>query len=355
MVISFRDWEMRGIEHLVRSSLLFLLSLFSVSSGQVHPNKNIDSLLTLGIENILLQDYTEAQKVFTFLDSKFNDIPLGNIYLSAVEIAKSVDYNEEINEVYIDSLMDLAIDKTEILLEKDSDNLWYNYYDALIYGYKAYYYSITGNLISAFADGILSLRSFQNCLEKENDFYDAYIALGTYNYWKSAQSKAFLWIPFVDDNRDKGIEYLEKALKSDAYNNHLAAYSLIWIYIDYEQPDKAINLALREIEAYEDSRFFKWGLARAYCDVDKRKAITVYTDILKSVETIKDRNLFNDIVIRHKIAMLKDDIGEYSNALNICNEILDIDINSDKIRIRLEDRLNRVEQLKNKIEQMNIE
>ena len=345
---------MQEIEHLVRFSLLFILTSFTLSIGQNHPDKNIDSLLSYGIEQILLQDYIEAEKYFNILDNKFNNIPLGNIYLAAVEIAKSVDFSEEVNETYIDSLLDLAKNKTELLLEDDGDNLWYNYYDALIYGYKAYYYSITGNLISAFADGILSLRSFQICLELDNNFYEAYIALGTYNYWKSAQSKAFLWIPFVDDNRDIGIEYLEKALKSNAYNNHLAAYSLIWIYIDYEQPDKAINLALDQIVEYKDSRFFKWGLARAYSDVDKRKAISVYTDLLKSVETIKHRNLFNDIVLRHKIAMLNDDVGEYSNALNLCNEILDIDIISDKIRIRLEDRISRVMQLKNKIESMDI-
>lgn len=355
MVTFFRAWEMQGIELLVRFNILFLLLIYTQSYGQVHPNKSIDSLLTSGIEQILLQNYFEADKQFTLLDNKFNEIPLGNIYLAAVEIAKSVDFNEDINEAYIDSLLDLAKDKTDKLLEKDSDNLWYNYYDALIYGYKAYYYSISGNLISAFADGILSLRSFQKCLEIDNNFYEAYIAIGTYNYWKSAQSKAFLWIPFVDDNREKGIKYLEKVLQSNAYNKHLAEYSLIWIYIDYEEPEKAVELASKSIDEYNDSRFFKWGLARAYTDIDKRKAILVYSDILKSVETIKDRNLFNDIVLKHKIAMLNDDIGNFSEALNLCNEILEIDIKSNKIKARLESRLNRVVELKNRLKSQGTE
>ncbi len=45
-------------------------------------------------------------------------------------------------------------------------------------------------------------------------------------------------------------------------------------------------------------------------------------------------------MLKHKIAMLNDDIGNFSEALNLCNEILDIDIKSDKIKKRLEDRIN---------------
>ncbi len=53
---------MQGIELLVRFSILFLLLIYSQSYGQIHPNKSIDSLLTIGIENILLQNYVEADK-----------------------------------------------------------------------------------------------------------------------------------------------------------------------------------------------------------------------------------------------------------------------------------------------------
>ncbi len=69
----------------------------------------------------------------------------------------------------------------------------------------------------------------------------------------------------------------------------MAEYSLVWIYIDYEEPEKAVELASKSIDEYNDSRFFKWGLARAYNDIDKKKAILVYSDILKSVETIKEQ------------------------------------------------------------------
>ena len=85
------------------------------------------------------------------------------------------------------------------------------------------------------------------------------------------------------------------------------------------------------LEDYENSRYFKWGLARAYQDVNKAKAITTYYELLKSIESIPNQNQYNEIVLRHKIAMLYDEIGEYDKSLKLCNEILDFNIKSDKI------------------------
>ncbi len=342
---------MPGIEHLVRSSLFLFIIAAKIILGQNHPNSTIDSLLKAGVNNIVLQNYQCAKIIFSELDNLFENEPLGKIYLAATEIAKSVDFEEELSEEYIDSLLSLAKDKTDKLLASDSDNLWYNYYDALIFGYKAYYHSISGNLISAFADGAFSLRLFQKCLEIDNNFYEAYIALGSYNYWKSAQTKSLLWLPFVSDNRDVGIEYLEKAIQSFSYNKYLATYSLMWIYIDYGESEKAVDLSLKMLDKYENSRFFMWGLARAYQDIDNEKAINVYKQLYESVEAIPDRNQFNEIVLKHKLAMLYDETGNFEKSLKLCNGILDFRFKSIKIKERLLDRIGRTEELKETLEE----
>jgi tetratricopeptide (TPR) repeat protein len=183
-------------------------------------------------------------------------------------------------------------------------------------------------------------------LEIDENFFEAFIALGSYNYWKSAQTKSLLWIPFIPDKRLQGIQFLEKALEGSSYNKYLAAYSLAWIYIDYGESDKAIDLSKKMLKDYNESRYFRWCLARAYQDVDKYKAIEVFKEILESIEKLPFRNQYNDIVIRHKIAMLYYDLGEYKKASNLCNEILDFNIKSNKIKDRLSDRLNRTKQLR---------
>ena len=161
---------MLEIEHLVRSSFVILFVALNFCIAQSHPNLKIDSLLNIGIKKIVLAGLYERKKYFYYLIQSYENIPLGNIYLAATEIAKSVDYEEELNENYLDSLLTLAKIKTDVLLKIDDENLWYHYYEALIYGYQAYYSALTSNLVSAFADGVLSLQNFQKCLEIDPKF-----------------------------------------------------------------------------------------------------------------------------------------------------------------------------------------
>ncbi|MCP5064152.1 MAG: hypothetical protein GY936_17060 [Ignavibacteriae bacterium] len=335
----------RMFEKFFKYLIVLLLMVADVFSQQ-HPNTEVDSLLNSGIDQILSQNYTLSKSTFELLDQQHSEIPLGKIYLVANEIARTVDYAEEFNEQYIDSLLNFAEEQTSNLLDSDDEDLWYNYYGALIQGYKAYYKAITNNIISAFSNGVNSLQKFQICLEIEPKFYEGYIAIGAYNYWKSKQTKSLSWLPFVSDKREEGIKYLEEAVNHSTYNYYLAANSLIWIYIDDDQSDKAIELSSKMLELFPESRFFRWGLARAYEDIDTNKAITTYSEILTSVETLDKRNYFNDIVLKHKIAMLYNRQGKNQIALDLCNEILDFKINSVKIENRLATRIERVKKLR---------
>lgn len=338
-------------ELLVRYSLIFLFVIKQLF-GQQFPNQKVDSLLNLGIQNILNENYGSAKKIFKLIDKDFSDLPLGKIYLAAAHIAESVDYEKSPNENYIDSILTEAQNQTEILLKSDGENLWYNYFEATIYGYRAYFNSITSNLVSAFADGVLSLHSFQNCLEIDNNFNEALIANGIYKYWKSAQTKSLNWLPFVKDEREEAIKLLETSIKHKSYNQYLGISSLIWIYIDNNESQKAVDLSKKMLEQYKNSRYFNWALARAYQDISKEKSIEIYQQILTSVEKLKNRNFYNDIVLKHKMAMLYFDLENYNKSYQLCLQILDFDIKSEEIKNRLDERLNRVLDLKNELEKI---
>lgn len=342
---------MPGTELLGRYSFLFFF-IVSQIFAQKFPNQKVDSLLNLGIHNILLENYGRAKKIFKNLDKDFPDLPFGKIYLAATHIAESVDYENIPNKNYIDSILTLAENQTELLLESDEDNLWNNYFEATIYGYRAYFNSLTSNLISAFADGILSLHSFQKCLNIDNNFNEALIANGIYKYWKSAQTKSLNWLPFVKDEREEAIKMLENSIKQKSYNQYLGISSLIWIYIDNNESQKAIELSNKMLDQYKNSRYFMWALARAYQDISKEKSIEIFEQILLAVEKLKNRNFYNDIVLKHKIAMLYFDLGNYNKSYQLCLQILDFDLKSEEIKNRLDERLDRVYELKNEIEEI---
>ena len=343
---------MQETELLGRSKFIVIL-IFVCSSifsrAQVFPVAGVDSLLSNGIENIINQKYDLAKKDFVILDKKFPELPVGKIYIAAVEIAKSYDLAIPFKTEFINKNLDEAKDISERLIDSDDSNIWNYYFLALANGYKAYLYALTGDWLSAFGTGVTSVNLFEHCLKVNTAFYEALIATGTYKYWKSRKMEFLNWLPFVNDEREEGIKLLERAASNSSYNSYLAINSLIWIYIDRDEFSKAIKIAESALVRYPGSRFFKYGLARAYEDVNRHKAIEIYYEILNSFTDSEKLNRYNEVVVKHIIAQQYYRLGKNDIALVLCNQILGIKDFTDYELSKLDDRLDRVNALKREI------
>jgi len=297
--------------------------------------------------NVVNQEYIEANKYFKRLATEYPELPLGKIYLAASKIAEAYDYKKEYDSDYIESNLHEAIEHAEELLSTDEDNLWFNYYYALAEGYLAYYDAIRDDWLPALLTGMNSIKAFGNCLNFENNFYEAYIAIGTYEYWMSRKTEFLDWIPFYDDETEIGIEKLRTAIQSASYNSHLAVNSLIWIYIDQKDFNTAIEIGQKAVNEFPGSRYFKWGLARAYEDVNTDSSIQLYYDLLESFRQETDQNSINSIILKHIIAQQYVKMGEKDKALILCDEILSLSDLNDYELSMLHERLERVRKFKN--------
>lgn len=323
---------------------VFLILTFSISA-QSYPDSKVDELLRNGINKIINQQYDDAIKIFSELNRIKSDIPLGKIYLAATEIAKSYDYEVPYNHNLITEYLESAKEISKKLIEKDEKNIWNKYFLALAEGYIAYYDAIRGSWLQAISTGLNSISLFEDILESDSSFYDAYIAIGTFKYWKSAKTEFLNWLPFIDDEKDSGIKFLSSAVNNSSYNYHLAVNSLIWIYIDQKRFGDAVELAQKALIKYPDSRIFRWGLARAYEDIDTQKAIGEYYKVLKSFPDTLKSNKINEITLKHIIAQQYYKLGKKSETKKICEEILSIKNLSEFEKEKLDKRLKRVKSL----------
>lgn len=329
------------------SILILLFSL--VVKAQVYPDNRVDSLLKSGIEHIVNQNYRDAESTFSYLDLTYPDLPLGKIYLAAVKIAYGYDFESPFDESQIEDYLKKAQILSENLLKQDESNIWNIYFYALSRGYYAYYQAVRGNWVSALQTGLNAVSSFEACLEIDPLFHEAWIAIGTYQYWKSRKTEFLSWLPFVSDNRDFGIEKLRHAINSSVYNTHLAIHSLIWIYIDRKDFNYALELSKYAIDKYPDSRVFKWGLARAYEETDTRKSIEIYFEILNSYLKAGVTSRVNEITLKHIIAQQYVKVGDTQNALKLCLEILNYTDLTLFENEKLKDRLKRVRALRKEL------
>ncbi len=344
------------IERLVRFNLLTTL-LISIllflpkSFAQIYPDKSVHQILKSGISLIIDQKYDEAEKIFSQLDKSRRDIPLGKIYLAAIQIAKSYDYAAPFNDKLITRYLDGAKKISERLIELDDHNIWNHYFFALTQGYIAYYDALRESWFSAFSTGLSSVSAFKDCLEMDKNFYESLIAIGSYKFWKGKKTDFINWLPFIPDEKDLGIEYLQKAIKYSNYNSHLAVHSLVWIYIEQEKYNDAIKTAELALNEHPQARIFKWGLARAYENIDPKKSAIIYQEILNSYPKDIKTNKVNEVTLKHLIAQQLAKIGKREEAIVFCDEILSVkDFNSYELE-RLGNRIERVKELKAELSQ----
>jgi tetratricopeptide (TPR) repeat protein len=341
---------MQGTGYLEPKYLFLLVFILSINNTfpQKYPDEQVHLFLKSGTEEIINHDYEAARKIFQKLDVSYPELPLGDIYLAATEITRSFDLGIPFKTDFIEEKLDSARIKIKVLLADNPDNLWYHYFSGLGEGYSAYYYAIQGDWYGAFSKGVDAVANFENCLFYDSTFYESFVAIGTFKYWKSSKLNFLSWLPFINDERETGIEMLEEALDYSEYNHYLSANSLIWIYIDQKKYEMAVSTATGILKDYPDSRIFKWGLARAFQESDPERAIRIYYEILNSY---KKPSTVNEVTLKHKIAQLELQLGKRESALDLCEDILSITMDEEYSKEILGSRLKRVqilyEELKN--------
>ena len=347
---------MPEIELLERFKIYFFLSIllfFSEISAQIYPDATVDSLLRTGIKNVINKNYDDANKIFSKLNNNYPFLPLGKIYLAANKIAEAYDYSEDFDEVYIRENLEKAKKQAEEFIENDDLNIWYHYFLALCEGYTSYFEALNGSWFSALSTGVNSISEFEEILKTDDKFFEAYIAIGTFEYWKSRKLEFISWMPFSSDTRKLGIEFLITAIDSASYNSHLAINSLIWIYIDQNKFEEAINVAQKALNEFPESRTFKWGMARAYEEINPSQAILLYQDILASYPTLRNGNYKNEITLKHLIAQQYARLDNKEMAIKYCDEILSMKSVPQKTMEELSDRIQRVKELKEELLEKN--
>ena len=302
--------------------ILFLVLAWRPMAGQVYPVKEIDSLLSEGVHNLILQDYPDAYRNFSTLDVFYPDLPLGKIFLAGTSMSESYDLGTQFKADYIDSLLESALAISETLLENEDANPWNYYFAGLSFGFQGYNNALNENFIDAFFNGYNSLTYFEECLMLDNKFFEAKIPIGTYLYWKAEKSLDLSWLPFFPDQKKEGIDLLASAADSANYLKYFADYSLMWIYYNEQEYEKAAQIAEKFLSEYPDSRLFKLGLAKAMRFIDKKKAIEIFRNLIESYRALRQNNHLQEILMLKMVAELYYETGEYSKALETCDETL---------------------------------
>ncbi|NIS37794.1 hypothetical protein GWN91_01090, partial [Candidatus Saccharibacteria bacterium] len=159
-----------------------------------------------GIEQTIVTDFSGAKETFRKLIEDYSDQPFGYFYLGATYQAEMLDA-EQFNQLNkFSKLMEQCIRISERLRNKNGDDVWLLFYEGSAYLYRGFMDSKQKNFFEAYRNSLKGVHRLEDAIRMDSTFYDAYLGVGSFKYWKSSKAKALTWLPFISDERKLGIE-----------------------------------------------------------------------------------------------------------------------------------------------------
>jgi tetratricopeptide (TPR) repeat protein len=287
-----------------------------ISQWKLEPS--LDSLVVQGIDFIWRQEYGLADSLFSKVIEQYPHHPAGYLYKATVMQAYTIDYDVPVHREKFDSLLDCGRNTTSHI-----PSPWREYFRGSADGCEAYERVESGSWLSGVQKGLASTSEYEEIVEKDSTFYDAYIGIGTYYYWSSRKTMFIRWLPFVKDNRELGIQMLILGAEHSVYNRCAAISALISIYLDVKDYKHVEMWSQRGLKMYPHNRIFLWGLATA---LDNQKmfhrAVNVYTDLLENILQAHSPHPYGEIVCRLNLAKAMISIGDTTTSQAHMNKIL---------------------------------
>ncbi len=323
---------------------LFLLAINL--SAQKIPNLQEDFYIRETIKAIANENYNKADSLLKEFKKDFPGSPFPYIYLAANNINRKFNFHSAKYNDVIYYNISKAGEIADSLIMADNRNIWNYYAKALALGYWAYFEGIKGNYFSSFDYGSEALDYYDKCLELDSSFADAKIANAIYDYWISDKLG---WLPFVKDKRADAIKVLYEMVKAESYNQNLAAVSLFWILMNEHNYAEAKKIIVAQSDKYPENRYLLMARANVEKRFDAEKAKRFYLQALELTLSKERENRINEIILRHKIAMLEFKLKNYDNVLEQCDIVMSYKL-SDYEKNELKERLRKISELKKNAE-----
>lgn len=178
-------------------------------------------------------------------------------------------------------------------------------YQGTLLGFRALLHQRMGEWWPAVRVGIKAAKYMKSCLETDSSYADAYLGVGTYDYWSSRATDFINWLPLIPDKKDEGIELMRRAMKEGLFGREISRSTLAWTLIDANRPLEAIQLSLEGLKSYPGSRFYLWTLADGYYQMGRLEyAAHVYKQLYDSIHPLRRNNHYNELGICKKMGYI---------------------------------------------------
>jgi hypothetical protein len=241
--------------------------LFPVlTSAQIIINDDIISRIKAGETALLNARWEETGQIYRDLCEKYNNNPVGYLYLAASIQTEMTAREENKNESEFFGLLDSAKILSEKLLANcpAQDSALCYLFLGHQYAYRAVWEARFGSGLSAISYGFKARGQYRNGLAADSALIDLYLGLGSYHYWKTVKAGILTYTGLFKNDRGRGIDEINLAIDSSLFSQDAARSAMVWVLINEKEYEKAITLSQEMFDRYPEGSFFLWPMAESY-------------------------------------------------------------------------------------------
>jgi tetratricopeptide (TPR) repeat protein len=332
--------------------LILQFFLFGNSFAQGRIAEELDSIIQAGIDLVYLDRFDEGIALFKRIVEKYPEEPIGYFFIAASYQTLIDEYRNENFKPDFEGYIDTAIVKAEKKIDEGANSADDHFYMGASYGYRGIYKSFRGNWLGAFGDARKAKSHLDKAQKINPELYDCYIGLGAYHYWGSIKARIFWWLPFIGDDRKKGIQQYKLAIEKGRYAKEEAKYGLLRVYIEEKDYLKALKLGDELKSVNRDDPFVGWMAGQAYIGLERwDEALENYQKLLEYIKSSPYYDLMGEVECAYWLAYVYYRKTRYQKSLEHLGTVL---ANKDEVKDNdySEPVLKGAEKLKDKIQEL---
>ncbi|UCD05407.1 MAG: hypothetical protein JSV98_09890 [candidate division WOR-3 bacterium] len=290
----------------------------------------IELLIKSGLEFSYVEQFDSAMYYFNQVTTQYPDNPAGYFFSAALIQLKMMDECQFLDEDKYYGLMRETVNRSEDILSKEG-NIWAKYYKANAYIYQAVYKGFRKEYFETFKLGMKGGRMMQDLVREDSTFYDAYLAAGTFEYFWARASRYLPFLNLGGGDIEGAIDKLNVAAQKSIYSRPTARNSLVFIYGEEGQYEKAEVIIDSLLQEYPLSRTFMWNKAELEFKSDNyRAAADAFEDLYNRYDAHNEKNYANLAQCRLYIGKCLSALGEKEGARANLKQVIGFKEHADK-------------------------
>ncbi len=253
---------------------ILLVSVFVVTAPGASTDGDYERLSAQGINLAYNLKFDEATNIFQNLIRLQPDNPHGYLLMTVNYYYRyQLEENHQKLADKFNHYSKKAIERAKSQLRDPEHQVDALFYLGTAHMYLAAYHGWESNWLRAYWYGRDGINYLQRVVERDPDYYDAYLGLGLYHYYTDVIpkfAKAVTFILGIDSDREKGLAELELAAENGLYSKAEALLFLGSIHLYVEKDYTMAEHYFRKLaDLYPENGSFLMMLGETYQKLGK--------------------------------------------------------------------------------------